>query len=163
MWVTFNFWGQRYICKKNNIIEKGLLEKVFPTELVEYFEITDYQELCSLPDKLEYIVVTFKERNELPNGYSFDDYETKDFMSSKLIQDFPIRGKGVYLRVIKRRWRHKQTGAIIKKDYSFMAEGSKFTAELSDFLKDASGYKARYHKQYSELLLREEQNPSKAL
>ena len=66
-WVTFNFWGQRYICKKNNIIEKGLLEKVFPTELVEYFEITDYQELCSLPDKLEYIVVTFKERNELPN------------------------------------------------------------------------------------------------
>jgi hypothetical protein len=145
------------------IIEKGLLEKVFPTELVEYFEITDYQDLCSIQDKLEYIVVTFKERNELPNGYSFDEYETKDFMSSKLIQDFPIRGKGVYLRVIKRRWRDKQTGAIVKRDYSFMAEGSKFTAELSDFLKDASGYATRYHEQYSQLLSSEEQNPSKTL
>jgi len=145
------------------VIDKQFLEKIFPAELVEFFEISGYQELCSVEDKLEYIIVDFTERNDLPNGFSFDEYETKDFMSSKLIQDFPIRGKGVYLRVIKRRWRHKQTGAIIKRDYSFMAEGSKFTAELSDFLKDASGYKARYHKQYSELLLREEQNPSKAL
>jgi hypothetical protein len=130
---------------------------------VEYFEMTNYQELCSVQDKLEYIVVDFVERNELPNGYSFDEYETKDFMSSKLIQDFPIRGKGVYLRITKRRWRHKQTGAILKRDYSFMAEGSKFTAELSDFLKDAGGYKARYHNQYSELLQREEQNSSETL
>lgn len=144
-------------------MEKGLIEKIFPSELVKYFEITDYQELCSVSEKLAYIIVEFKERNELPNGYSFDEYETKDFMSSKLIQDFPIRGKGVYLRLIKRRWRHKQTGIIIKRDYSFMADGSKFTAELSDFLKDTSGYKARYHEQYSQLLQREEQNPSKTL
>ena len=144
-------------------MEKRLLEKIFPTELVKYFAITNYQELCSIQDKIEFIIVDFVERNELPNGFSFDEYETKDFMSSKLIQDFPIRGKGVYLRVIKRRWRHKQTGAIVKRDYSFMAEGSKFTAELSDFLKDASGYKARYHEQYSQLLLSEEQNPSKTL
>jgi len=131
--------------------------------LVEYYEITGYQELCSVHDKLEYIVVDFTERNELPNGYSFDEYETKDFMSSKLIQDFPIRGKGVYLRIRKRRWRHKETGTIIKRDYSFIAEGSKFTSELSDFLKDASGYATRYHEQYSQLLSSEEQNPSKAL
>lgn len=39
-----------------------------------------------------------------------------------------------------------------------MAEGLKFTIELSDFLKDASGYKARYHEQYSELLRSEEQS-----
>jgi hypothetical protein len=44
------------------VIEKGLLEKVFPTELVEYFEITDYQDLCSVADKLEYIIVTFNRK-----------------------------------------------------------------------------------------------------
>jgi hypothetical protein len=130
---------------------------------VEFFEITTYQELCSIQDKLEYIIIDFTERNDLPNGYSFDDYETKDFMLSKLIQDFPIRGKGVYLRIRRRRWRHKQTGAIIKRDYSFMAEGSKFTSELSDFLKDTSGYATRYHEQYSQLFSSEEQNSSKAL
>lgn len=145
------------------VIEKKLLEKVFPSELVEYFEITDYHELCSVQDKQEYVLIEFTERNELPNGYSFSEYQTKDFMSSKLIQDFPIRGKGVYLRIKKRRWRHKQTGEIIKRDYSFMAEGSKFTTELSDFLKDTSGYATRYNEQYSQLLRCEEQNSSEAL
>ncbi|MBW6484222.1 MAG: hypothetical protein K0B10_14325, partial [Vicingaceae bacterium] len=69
------------------------------------------------------------------------EYESKGFMESKLIQDFPLRGKGVYLRIKIRRWRHKQTGAIIKRDFSFLAEGSKFTKELSDFLKDTGRYK----------------------
>ncbi len=92
-----------------------MLEKIFPAELVEYFELSNYQELCSVQDKLEYIIVDFIERNELPNGYSFEEYETKDFMTSKLIQDFPIRGKGVYLRITKRRWRHKQTGVTLNR------------------------------------------------
>jgi hypothetical protein len=145
------------------VIDNQFLEKIFPNELVEFFEISNYQEMCSVEDKLEYILIDFTERNNLPNGLSFDEYETKDFMASKLIQDFPIRGKGVYLRIKKRRWRHKQTGAIIKRDYSFMAEGSKFTSELSAFLKDTSGYATRYHEQYSQLLSSEEQNSSKAL
>ncbi|MFO0448541.1 MAG: hypothetical protein ACK52I_07740, partial [Pseudomonadota bacterium] len=69
------------------VIDNQFLEKIFPVELVEFFEISSYQELCSVEDKLEYIIVDFTERNDLPNGFSFDEYETKDFMSSKLIQD----------------------------------------------------------------------------
>lgn len=134
------------------VIEKNFIEAVFPSELLEYFEIVNYEVLCSVKEKLEYWLIDFQERNELPNGYSFDEYETKDFMEPKLIQDFPIRGKGVYLRIKKRRWRHKQSKAIIKRDYSFIAEGSKFTNELSAFLKDASGYASRYHDKYSQLL-----------
>jgi hypothetical protein len=84
-------------------------------------------------------------------------------MESKLIQDFPLRGKGVYLRVKTRRWRHKQTKKILKRDFSFIAEGSKFTEELSAFLKGASGYKAGYHQQYSELLSREGQDSATPL
>jgi len=49
-----------------------------------------------------------------------------------------LRGKGVYLRVKKRRWRHILTGEIIKRDFSFAADGSKFTQDLSDFLKGTS-------------------------
>jgi transposase len=73
-------------------------------------------------------------------------------MESRLIQDFPLRGRAVYLRVKKRRWRHKDTGEIIKRDFSFMADGSKFTQELSDFLKEAGGYATRYHDKHSQLL-----------
>jgi len=107
---------------------------------MEYFSITDYKLINNIERKEDYWLIEFEEKNELPNGYSTTEYESKGFIGSKLIQDFPLRGKAVFLRVKKRRWRHKQTGAVIKRDFSFIAEGSKFTKELSDFLKDASGY-----------------------
>ncbi len=125
---------------------------MFPSELMDYFMITGFQTLCSLEIKEEFWVIEFEEKNELPNGYPPLEYESKGFMESKLIQDFPLRGKAVYLRIRKRRWRHKQSGEIIKRDFSFIADGSKFTQELSDFLKDAGGYATRYHEQHSQLL-----------
>jgi hypothetical protein len=119
---------------------------------MKYFKISRYQTLCFIENKSEYWEIEFEEINELPNGYSFNEYESKGFLESKLIQDFPLRGKAVFLKVKKRRWRHKQTGEVIKRDFSFIADGSKFTQELSDFLKDASGYATRYHEQHSQLL-----------
>lgn len=119
---------------------------------MDYFAITNFEILCSVEIRQEYWLLDFEEINEVPNGYLAEDYESKGFMESAIIQDFPLRGKGVYLRIKKRRWRHKQTKQIIKRDFSFIADGSKFTQDLSDFLKDASGYKARYHEQYSQLL-----------
>jgi len=61
-------------------------------------------------------------------------------MKSKQIQDFPLRGRPVFLRIKIRRWQHKKTRKIIKRDFSFIADGSKFTKELSDFLKDTGRY-----------------------
>lgn len=109
---------------------------------MNYFKIVEFQLLCNVETKEEFWVIEFEEKNELPEGYNNLEYESKGFMESKLIQDFPLRGKGVYLRIKIRRWRHKQTGAIIKRNFSFLAEGSKFTKELSDFLKDTGRYKA---------------------
>ena len=124
----------------------GLLQQLFPSELMEYFIITDHQLLCNVLKKEEYWLINFEEKNELPAGYSSCDYESKGFTESKLIQDFPLRGKPVCLKVKKRRWRHKGTGVIIKRDFSFIADGSKFTQELSDFLKGTSRYAYGYHK-----------------
>ena len=130
---------------------------------MEYFFITNFQTLCDIEMKKEFWEIEFEEKNEVPNGYPSIEYESKGFVESNLIQDFPLGGKGVFLRVKKRRWRHKETKKIIKRDFSFMADGSKFTQELSDFLKGASGYKARYHEQYSQLLQRKKQDPAASL
>jgi hypothetical protein len=141
--------------KKKGAIEtlnKKLLEQLFPSELSDYFSISYYEILCSLATKEEYWIIEFEEKNVLPSGFSSSEYESKGFMESKLIQDFPLRGRAVYLRIKKRRWRHKTTGKIIKRDFSFIADGSKFTQELSDFLKDASQYATRYHEKHSQLL-----------
>ena len=130
---------------------------------MEYFSITCFHTLCDIEMKTEFWEIEFEEKNEIPNGYPSIEYESKGFVESNLLQDFPLRGKGVFLRVKKRRWRHKETKKIIKRDFSFMADGSKFTQELSDFLKGASGYKARYHEQYSQLLQRKKQDPSASI
>lgn len=109
---------------------------------MEYFDITNFETLCNIKSKEEYWLLDFEEKNEIPNGYDSKLFESKGFMDSKIIQDFPLRGKAVYLRVRKRRWRDKQTGTIIKRDFSFIADGSKFTKDLSDFLKDTGRYQA---------------------
>jgi len=119
---------------------------------MEYFDISNFHTLCNIDDKQEFLVIEFVEKNELPTGYNSIDYESKGFMESKLIQDFPLRGKPVFLSIKTRRWRHKNTGKTIKRDFFFISDSSKFTQELSDFLKDTSGYATRYHKQYSKLL-----------
>ncbi len=91
-------------------ITHNFIENVFPSELMEYFQVSGVQELFSVKDKLEYCLIDFEEKNELPNEYLQSEYESKCFMGSKLIQDFPIRSKGDYLRIKKRRWRHKKNG-----------------------------------------------------
>lgn len=118
-------------------IDSQLLSRLFPEELTRYFAISHFEILSSTSTNEEYWLIDFVENNELPNGYSSSEYQSKGFLESKLIQDFPLRGRAVYLRIKKRRWRHKTTGQIIKRDYSFISDGSKFTQELSDFLKDA--------------------------
>jgi len=129
-----------------------LLHQLFPEELFNYFDISEHQILCSVAIKEEYWLIDFEEKNELPAGYLTSEYESKGFTQSKLIQDFPLRGKAVYLRIKTRRWRSKITDSIIKRDFSFIADGSKFTQELSDFLKDTGRYPARHHEEHSELL-----------
>jgi hypothetical protein len=118
-------------------IEKDALRYIFPVELMDYFDIVSVQELGNIKAKEDYYEVIFEEKPIIPEGVNVSEYESKGFFS-KIVQDFPIRGRAVFITIKRRRWRHKQTGAEISKDFSFMAEGSKFTKELADFLKEGS-------------------------
>mgnify|MGYP003551774935 FL=1 len=82
-------------------IDLKLLYHLFPSELMEYFVITSFQTLCNVEAKQEYLLIEFEEKNELPNGYSSVEYESKGFLESKHIQDFPLRGKAVFLKIKK--------------------------------------------------------------
>lgn len=113
-----------------------LLSIFFPSELMKFFAISKYEILNDKETNKDYFEITFEEKNEVPDGYVSDEYESKGFMESKHIQDFPIRGLAVYILLKKRRWRHKKTKKNIKRDFTFMCKGAKFTTELSDFLKD---------------------------
>jgi len=122
-----------------------LLAHFLPKDLLNHFTITNIQPLCEVKLKRDIFYIYLEEKNELPKGYNKSDYQSKGFHKSKTIQDFPIRGKAVYLIIKRRRWRNKQTKKEIKSDYSFIAVGSKLTEELADFLKGTGRDPNRYH------------------
>ena len=124
-----------------------LLSVILPQNLLSYFDIVNFKELGDILTKKDCLHIYLEEQNTLPKGYSTSEYESKGFSSSKQVQDFPIRGKAVYLHIKTRRWRDKKTKSKqIRNDYSFIAEGSKLTVELSAFLKGTGRDPRRYDK-----------------
>ena len=128
-------------------MDLALLNLILPQDLLLYFDIVNFQELGDVSVKKNCLHIYLEEKNQLPRGYSSSEYESKGFNNSTRVQDFPIRGKAVYLHIKTRRWRDKKTkSSQITNDYSFIAEGSKLTAELSDFLKATGRDPGRYDK-----------------
>lgn len=125
----------------------SVLSNFLPDGLLLHFDIIDFKELGDLESKKDCFFIYLDEKNELPNDYSSSDFESKGFSESTIIQDFPIRGKALYLVIRRRRWRNKlDKNLVIKSDYSFIAGGSKLTVELSDFLKGTGRDPRRYDK-----------------
>lgn len=117
-------------------MNKDIIGYFLPDGLLEYFIVTNA--LKKVDEKTKQIVlhIELEEINKIPAGYAGSQYESKGFYPVKLIQDFPIRGKAVYLSIKRRRWRDKtDKNKIIHNDYPLVAAGSKLTQELSDFLK----------------------------
>jgi len=103
--------------------------------------------LGDLQTKNDCFYIYLDEKNILPKDFKKVEFESKGFYERTIIQDFPIRGKAVYLGIRRRRWRNKFDKSIeLKSDYSFIADGSKLTVELSAFLKDTGRDPRRYDK-----------------
>ena len=129
-------------------MEKEPLRHNLPEGLLAHFDVTDFLLLCDIRSKKEFFEIVLEEQNKILLDVDISQYESKGFTEVTL-QDFPVRGKPTYLRIRRRRWRHKQDPKqVIRNDFSFVAEGSGFTQELSDFLKGTSGYERRYNNQH---------------
>jgi len=128
-------------------METTILSLFLPEQLIAHFEIVTIEQLGLITTKQDCFYIELEEKNELPNGYEKDHYESKGFYNSKEIQDFPIRGESSIFIDKATRWRLKiDKKTEIKSDYSFISEGSKLTVELSDFLKGTGRDPRRYDK-----------------
>jgi len=122
-------------------MEKELLKLILPEGLLDHFDIEKIDKGVEKDGK-PFIRIHLLEKNQIPEGYNPDEFESKGFHRTKSLVDFPIRGHFVYLNIKRRRWRHKENhNLVISNDYSSLAEGTKMTAELSAFLKDTRGDK----------------------
>jgi len=124
------------------------LSHIFPKGLLEHFRITSFLELGNIADKTMFYEVHLEENNIILGDIDQNLFESKGF-TEVVLQDFPIRGKAVFLRFKRRRWRLKSDkNKIIRNDFSFVAIGSGFTQELSDFLKDSGRYTGGYNHEH---------------
>ena len=109
-----------------------LLKLFFPEGVLDIFTISTYK---VQKDKLHFFL---EENNDLPEEFKDQQAVSKGFLNEIIIEDFPLRGKEVFLHVKRRRWTLKDTGEIIKRNWKLRAEGMKMTAEFADFLKGIS-------------------------
>lgn len=80
-----------------------------------------------------------EERTSIPQEYSHLYLHPKGFFSEIEVQDFPILGKAVYLRVKYRHWEDPETGQTYSRDWNLVASGTYITAEFRAFLKALLG------------------------
>lgn len=131
-------------------MENLLIESFLPRGILAQFVLTGIEELGQVKIKKDNLYIHLEEKNILPTGYDTKEYESKGFFVEKYIQDFPIRGKAVYLVIKRRRWRLKiDSSQEISTDCLFITEGSKLTQELSDFLKGTGRDPGRYDNEHS--------------
>ena len=110
-----------------------LLRYLLPQEIFEYFDLVAIQER---ENQLE---LSLDEKPIKPIAHSDKELALYGFDEPVCIQDFPIRERSVYLKVRRRKWRDKDTGNIYSTRWDLTANGTSYTKEFADFLKELFG------------------------
>ena len=116
--------------------DKNFLDLILPQGILAYFLLTDFTSSSSE------ICLYLEEKNMIPEEYCSDKLLSKGFFDEITVQDFPLRGKAVYLHIRRRRWLNQTTGAVVFRDWNMVAQGTRMTTEFASFLKAISGYQA---------------------
>jgi hypothetical protein len=109
---------------------KDILCMFLPKDMLEYFDFTDYSDMC------DYYIFCFEEKNSIPEEYSNLPLVSKGFYPEITITDFPVRDRTVYFKVKRRRWEDKISGKTYCRNWKLIADGTRITAEFGSFLKE---------------------------
>ena len=107
---------------------------VLPEVLVDHFDLVKSEK----KDKILHL--SFEERNVLPKEIKDRSLQSKGFHKEITIQDFPLRGKTVFLHIKRRRWLNKISQKAIQRDWNLVAQGTRMTVEFAAFFKVLSQY-----------------------
>jgi len=111
-------------------VEKTLIKLLLPEGLLDYFELTKVSEINSE------VWIYLEEQNVIPKEYEQDKLISKGFLPETCIQDFPLRGKKVFLYVKRRRWLNTRTNTVVTRDWKIVEQGTRFTPEFAFFFKE---------------------------
>ena len=125
-----------YLCILKNIFMNDLLESMLPKDICQHFEAVSI--------------------NKKVYGYEMILEEYSKFVPSELLVDvsstvldgfcnpiellhFSIKGKPLYLKLFRRRWKLSGSNIHYSNRYSLHPEGVKATHEFASFLKGEAG------------------------
>lgn len=95
----------------------------------------DYFTLVYVKESSSEIIIYLEEKNEVPSEYSVKPTESKGFYDPVVVQDFPVRGKKLFLNIRRRRWILKEDNSYISRNWRMVAEGTRMTQDFASFLK----------------------------
>lgn len=110
---------------------EDILRFFLPESICDYFEVTGLED-HSADKRLD---VYFDERKLIPTGYESASLISYGFTDYSVLQDFPVKGKAVYLHLRRRKWLNKSSGEIITRNWDFAFSGTRLTASFASFLK----------------------------
>ena len=82
---------------------------LLPEGTLDYFDLVDVKE------SVNEVVIYLEEKNIVPEKYTDQDIESKGFYAPVFVQDFPLRGKKVFLN-IRRLWLLKKHNESISRN-----------------------------------------------
>ena len=90
------------------------LSLFLPSGILDYFTLVNHvsQDTC--------FILYLGEKATIPSEYSDLHLHSKGFLPEIEVQDFPIRGKAVYLRIKRRHWEDPSTGQTYSRDWSLV-------------------------------------------
>ena len=115
---------------------QSLANIVLPKGILDFFTINN------IVQTEEILSIYLNEKNLIPQEYLNDKLSSKGFYEEIKVQDFPIRGKEVFLLIKRRRWLNETTGNIVMRDWNIVAKGTRMTKDFAAFLKVISRYQA---------------------
>lgn len=124
-------------------MHKSILSLFFPSGLLDYFDIVDYQ--TESTDKELFtkgLTIFLEEKKILPEEYKDSQIKACGFMEARNIDDFPIRDMLVKLNIKRRRWEILIDGKKqkVSRDWDLVIEGARMSDDYSTFLKEISRY-----------------------
>ena len=111
---------------------KELLDLILPGDVLAFFEVV---KVSTTSDQID---IYLDEKNIPPREYGGQGVLSKGFTGTTRIQDFPLRGRSVYLHVRRREWQ-LPSGEVVSNKFSLSADGMRYSREFASFLKGILG------------------------
>ena len=114
---------------------ESLVKNLLPEEIYQHFVVV------SLTEKPHGIEMRLEERSDLvpPDIKDRPSVVLNGFCNPIELLHFSIKGKPLYLRLYRRRWKESGSKVDYSNHYYFHPEGVKATHEFASFLKGEAG------------------------